>query len=263
MEEAATKVPPGTLDVAVAQTEGSMGYLLQLALRNRLREVGSRAEVATLLTLAVVDGDDPGFANPTKPVGPFFSRYRASVLQRQAGWTMTEDAGRGWRKVVASPRPREIVEMELVRHLLAKRAVVIAGGGGGIPVDRDAAGQLRGVEAVIDKDRTAALLALELKADLFVNLTGVPQVMRNFGKKNQKPLDVLTVAQARRMLAEGQFPAGSMGPKIEAAVDFVAVAGQPAYITNIDNLREALCGRAGTRIVPGRQRRAASREQKK
>ena len=177
MEEAVTKVPPGTLDIAVAQTEGGMGYLLQLALRNTLRRLGSPTEVATLLTLVVVDGDDVGFEEPSKPIGPFFSRYSASILRHQLGWKMAEDAGRGWRKVVASPRPLEVVETELVRHLLAQRAVVIAGGGGGIPVVRDDDGNLIGVEAVIDKDRTAALLACDLKADLFLNLTGVPQVM--------------------------------------------------------------------------------------
>jgi len=256
MEEAATKVPPGTLDVAVAQTEGSMGYLLEMALRNRLREIGQSREVATLLTLVAVDGDDPGFEAPSKPVGPFFSRYRASVLRRQLGWNMVEDSGRGWRKVVASPRPLEVVEVELVRQLLAQGSVVIAAGGGGIPVVRSESGELSGVEAVIDKDRTAALLARELKADLFVNLTGVPAVIRNFGKKNAMPLPRLTLTQAGRLLEQGQFPPGSMGPKIEAAMDFVRSTGNLAYITDIDHLREALRGEAGTVIVPDRARRS-------
>ncbi|MDX1644549.1 MAG: carbamate kinase [Thermoanaerobaculia bacterium] len=252
MEEAATKVPPGTLDVAVAQTEGSMGYLLELTLRNRLREIGSPAEVATLLSLVVVDRDDPGFEEPTKPVGPFFSRYRANVLERQLGWTMVEDAGRGWRKVVASPRPLEVVAVEVVRGALAREAVVVAGGGGGIPGVRDDDGSLRGVEAVIDKDRTAALLARRLKADAFVNLTGVPQVMKNFGKKNEQPIARLTLKQADRLAAQGHFPRGSMGPKIEAAMDFVRATGNQAVITDIDNLRDALAGEAGTRVVPDR-----------
>ena len=255
MEEAATKVPPGTLDVAVAQTEGGMGYLLQLALRNTMRRLGSPTEVATLLTLVVVDGDDVGFEEPSKPIGPFFSRYRASILRHQLGWKMVEDAGRGWRKVVASPRPLEVVETELVRHLLARRAIVVAGGGGGVPVVRDDDGTLTGVEAVIDKDRTAALLACDLKADLFVNLTGVPQVMKNFGKKTEAPLPRLTVTQASRLLEKGQFPDGSMGPKIEAAMDFVVETGNRAYITDVDHLRAALRGEAGTRIVPDRARR--------
>lgn len=249
MEEAATKVPPGTLDVAVAQTEGSMGYLLELALRNRLGESGSKTQVATLLSLVVVDDEDPGFEDPSKPVGPFFSRYRASVLKRQLGWKMVEDAGRGWRKVVASPRPLEVVGVDVVRAVLARRAVVIAGGGGGIPVVRRDDGRLEGVEAVIDKDRTAAILACELEADAFVNLTGVPQVMKNFGKKNEAPLGRLTVKQAERLAAQGHFPRGSMGPKIEAAIDFVRATGNEAVITDIDHLREALAGEAGTRLV--------------
>jgi carbamate kinase len=257
MEEAATKVPPGTLDVAVAQTEGSMGYLLEVALRNRLLEIGAEREVATLLTLVSVDGDDPGFENPSKPVGPFFSRYRSSVLRRQLGWTMVEDAGRGWRKVVASPRPLEIIEIGLVHQLLAQGAIVIAGGGGGIPIVRDEAGKLKGVEAVIDKDRTAALLGRDLKADLFVNLTGAPAVYRNFGKKSARRLPRLTLTQASRLLEQGQFPAGSMGPKIESAMEFVRATGNPAYITDIEHLRETLRGKAGTAVVPDRAQRGA------
>jgi carbamate kinase len=263
MEEAATKVPPGTLDVAVAQTEGSMGYLLQLALRNRLREIGSEREVSTLLTLVVVDGEDAGFESPTKPVGPFFSSYRASVLKRQLGWEMVEDAGRGWRKVVASPRPVEIIELGIVRELLAQGTVVIAGGGGGIPVVREESGAMRGVEAVIDKDRTAAMMACDLLADRFVNLTGVPQVMKNFGKKTQAGLSRLTVTQATRLFEAGQFPAGSMGPKIEAALDFVRETGNRAYITDIENLRRTLENKAGTRIVPDRAKRAAQPTRRK
>jgi carbamate kinase len=257
MEEAATKVPPGSLDVAVAQTEGSMGYLLELALRNRVIERGLDREVSSLLTLVVVDVNDAGFGQPTKPIGPFFSRYRAGELKKQSGWTMIEDAGRGWRKVVASPRPLKILEIETIRTLLVSGSVVIAGGGGGIPVVADAQGRLRGVEAVIDKDRTASLLARALKADLFVNLTGVPMVMKSFGRKNAAPLPRLTLAQARRLHAQGQFPPGSMGPKIESAMDFVEATGCPAYITDIDHLRQALVGEAGTVVVPdrvGRQR---------
>lgn len=255
MEEAATKVPPGSLDVAVAQTGGSMGYLLELALRNRMIERGLRREVSSLLTLVVVDVDDGGFDQPSKPIGPFFSRYRAGMLRKQLGWKMVEDAGRGWRKVVASPKPLEILEIETIRALLASGSVVIAGGGGGIPVVADGRGRLKGVEAVIDKDRTASLLACALKADSFVNLTGVPVVMKNFGKKNASPLPRLTLARARRLHAQGQFPPGSMGPKIESAMDFVEATGRPAYITDIDHLRQALTGEAGTLVVPDRSRR--------
>jgi carbamate kinase len=261
MEEAATKVPPGTLDVAVAQTEGSMGYMLELALRKQVNRSSLDREVTCLLTMGVGDDGDAGFEEPTKPIGPFFSRYRAGLLKKQLGWSMVEDAGRGWRKVVASPKPLEILEIETIKALLASGSMVIAGGGGGIPVIAGTDGELKGVEAVIDKDRVASLLALTLKADLYVNLTGVPVVMKNFGKKNAAPLPRLTLTQARRMLEQGQFPRGSMGPKVESVLDFVEATGNEAYITDIDHLREALAGRAGTRIVPSRARRKPAKAQ--
>ena len=266
MEEAATKIPPGTLDLAVAQTEGSMGYLLELALRNRLGPApGSRSgggpgalggEVVTLLTLVLVDAADGAFERPAKPVGPFFSRYRAQALRREHGWEMVEDAGRGWRKVVPSPRPVAALGLPAMRELLARGAVVIAGGGGGIPVVRRADGSLAGVEAVIDKDRTAALLARELRADLLVILTDVPHVAKNFGKKNEEPLRRLSPPQARRLLARGQFPPGSMGPKVEAAMEFVEATGKRALITDVEHLRQALDGEAGTTISEGAARRS-------
>ena len=253
MEEAATKVPPGSLDVAVAETEGSMGFLLELALRNRLRAAALPVEVSTLLSLVVVDADDPGFREPTKPVGPFFPRFRARALEREHGWRMTEDAGRGWRKVVPSPRPLEVLGLEGVRELLRRGRLVIAGGGGGIPVVRAADGALAGVEAVIDKDRTAALLARELRADLLVILTGVPCVMKHFGRKNEQRLPELDPRAARRLLARGEFPPGSMGPKIEAAVEYVEATGRRALITDIEHLEAALRGEAGTVVLPDRR----------
>jgi carbamate kinase len=259
MEEAATKVPPGTLDFAVAQTEGSMGYLLELALRNRLEAERMHLEVAALLTLVVVDADDPGFRAPSKPVGPFFSRYRAEALERELGWRMLEDSGRGWRKVVASPLPQEILGVGPVRDLLGRGNLVIAGGGGGVPVVRRPDGSVAGVEAVIDKDRTSALLSRELKADLFIILTGVPRVMKNFGKKNQEELPVLGLSEAKRLLARGQFPPGSMGPKIEAAIDFVAATGRRVLITDIEHLSAALEGESGTLIVTDQIAREAAR----
>lgn len=249
MEEGATKVPPGTLDVAVAETEGSVGFLLETALRNRFAAEGLAREVATLLSLVVVDREDPGFRAPTKPVGPFFPRFRAAALRRDHGWTMVEDAGRGWRKVVASPRPLEVLGTRALRRLLAVGHVVIAGGGGGIPVVREGTA-LVGVEAVIDKDRTASLLARDLQADVLVILTGVPQVVKNFGKKSATPLPELSVREARRLLARDHFPPGSMGPKIEAAVDFVEATGRRAVITDIQNLSAALSGAAGTHLRP-------------
>jgi len=257
MEEAATKVPPGTLDVAVAQTEGSMGFLLETALRNRFAAGGEEGganfgrEVATVLSLVVVDGDDPGFADPSKPIGPFFSRWRAEHLQRDQGWQMVEDSGRGWRKVVASPRPLEVLGVDGIRCLLEAGAVVIAGGGGGIPVVRGDGGALVGVEAVIDKDFTSALLARELGAELFIILTSVSQVSRDYGGDDETPLPVITLAEARRLLDDGQFPPGSMGPKVRAAMDFVAATGERVLITDIDTLPAALAGDGGTVIVRG------------
>ncbi len=250
MEEGATKVPPGTLDAAVAQTQGSIGFLLSLALRNRLHETGLQRQVNTVLSLTVVDAEDPGFANPTKPVGPFFSRYRARMLQDEHDWAMIEDSGRGWRKVVASPRPVEVLGIETIRTLLSHRGVVIAGGGGGVPVVRRADGRLAGVEAVIDKDWTAAILARELKADTLAIVTGVPNIYRNFGKKNQRAVEELKVTAARKMLDRGDFPPGSMGPKVAAALGFVEATSRPVIISNSTQLPAALGGNGGTRIVP-------------
>src|SRR5438477_1990705 len=248
-EEASTKIPPQTLDVCVAQTEGSMGFLLQQAIRNRLETIGHPAEVATVLTEVEVDINDPAFRKPTKPIGPFFTRYRAEALERDLGWTMREDAGRGWRHVVASPRPLRILNVKTIVHMLEGADVVIAAGGGGIPVVRGRDGQWRGIEAVIDKDYASALLACELKADLFIVLTGVAKVAIDFGKPTQRDVDQMSVAEAEKHLAAGQFPAGSMGPKIEAAVQFVRASGKQVLITDVEHLREAIEGRDGTLIV--------------
>ncbi len=250
MEEAATKVPPGTLDVAVAQTQSGIGFLLELALRNRFREKGEPREVSTILSIVRVDRDDPGFDDPTKPIGPFFSRWRAEALQRDHDWAMVEDSGRGWRKVVASPKPLEILGVEGLDKLLEDGRVLVAGGGGGIPVIADEDGRLHGVEAVIDKDFTSALLAKQLEADLFIILTGVPRVYRDFGTDDEKALPKITVPEARQLLDDGQFPAGSMGPKIRAAVEFAEATGKPVLITDIDHLAEAIRGDSGTVIVP-------------
>lgn len=249
-EEASTKIPPQSLDVCVAQTEGSMGFLLQQAIRNRLDSIGLGGDVATILTEVEVDPTDPAFKRPTKPIGPFFTRYRAEALERDLGWTMREDAGRGWRHVVPSPRPLRILNIETIVHMLESAAVVIAAGGGGIPVVRGRDGQWRGVEAVIDKDFSSSLLASELKAEMYVVLTGVAKVAIDFEKPTQRMLDRITVAEAGRYLAEGQFPAGSMGPKIEAAIQFVTCGGKQVLITDVEHLRDALAGREGTLILP-------------
>ncbi len=250
VEEAITKIPPQTLDVCVAQTEGSMGFMLQNQLRNRLNEEQLGKEVITVLTEVEVAREDPAFENPSKPVGPYFTAYRANLLMQEQGWQMVEDAGRGWRKVVPSPPPKRVLDVGTVKRLAQSGAVVVAAGGGGIPVYQDVGGYFRGVEAVIDKDYTAALLATELDADLFIILTQVPQVAENFGRPNQRWLAELTVAKAREMLEHNQFPPGSMGPKIRAAIQFVETTGKEVLITDAEHLKDALARRAGTYIVP-------------
>ena len=250
-EEASTKIPPQSLDVCVAQTEGSIGFMLQQAIRNRLESIGlGGGEVATVLTEVEVDVADPAFKRPTKPIGPFFTRYRAEALERDLGWTMREDAGRGWRHVVPSPRPLRILNIRTIERMLDTASVVVAAGGGGIPVVKGRDGQWRGIEAVIDKDYASALLGAELRADLFIVLTGVAKVAIDFNKPNQRLLDRLTVADAEKHLAAGQFPAGSMGPKIESAIQFVRASGRNVLITDVAVLREALEGQDGTLIVP-------------
>lgn len=250
-EEASTKVPPQSLDVCVAQTEGSMGFLLQQAIRNRLEAIGSAGEVSTVLTEVEVDANDPAFKRPTKPIGPFFTRYRAEALERDLGWTMKEDSGRGWRHVVPSPRPLKILNMGTIARMVESASVVIAAGGGGIPVVRGRDGQWRGIEAVIDKDFASALLAAELKADLFIVLTGVPKVAIDYGKPTQRNLDRMTADEAQKYFDQGQFPPGSMGPKIEASIQFVRASGRQVMITDVEHLREALDNKEGTLVVAG------------
>ena len=249
-EEASTKIPPQSLDVAVAQTEGSIGFMLQQAIRNRLEAIGQPSEVATVLTEVQVDPNDIAFKKPTKPIGPFFTRYRAEALERDLGWTMLEDSGRGWRHVVPSPRPLRILNIHTIERMTEAAAVVVAAGGGGIPVVKGRDGQWRGVEAVIDKDFASSLLAAELKADLYIMLTGVDRVAVDFGKPSQRWLEKMTVAEAEQYMAEGQFPAGSMGPKVQASLEFVKASGQQVLITDVEVLHEALEGKNGTLIVP-------------
>ena len=250
VEEAVNKVPPLPLDVCVAASQGSIGYLLERALVNAFRKAGLRREVVTIATQVVVDPDDPGFKRPTKPIGPFYTKFRAEFLIHKQGWNMVEDSGRGWRKVVPSPRPRAIVPLTPIGQAIEAGHLVIAGGGGGIPVYRDAHGALVGVEAVIDKDYTAALLAGGLGADLLVILTGVDQVSINFGRPDETTLQRLSVAEARAHLASGQFPEGSMGPKMRSAIEFADRAHHEVLITSAARLAQAVRGRAGTRLVP-------------
>ena len=249
VEEAVTKVPPLSLDVCVAMSEGSIGHMLEMALLNEFRRRRMRRGVVTLITEVLVDQEDPGFRRPTKPIGPFYPRFRAEELMHKQGWNMVEDSGRGWRKVVPSPRPIEIVQMRSIRRAIDSGDVVIAGGGGGVPVYRTPEGDLRGVEAVIDKDYTAGLIANELGADLFIILTNVDQVSVNYGRPDQKGIRRMTTDEARVHAADGQFPEGSMGPKIRAGVDFVEATGREVLITSAPRLADSVRGRAGTRIV--------------
>ena len=249
VEEAITKIPPQSLDVAVAQTQGSMGYMLANQLRNRFNEEQLEKEIAAVLTEVEVDREDPAFDNPTKPVGPYFTAYRANLLMQEHGWQMVEDAGRGWRKVVASPMPQRILGSQLLKRLVENGAVLVAGGGGGVPVYQDVGGYFRGVEAVIDKDYVAAMLATELQADLFIMLTQVPMVAENFGRPNQRWLRRMPLTKAREMMTSNQFPPGSMGPKVQASMNFVEATSKDVLITDEDSLKRALEGRAGTFLV--------------
>jgi len=247
-EEAASRIPPQSLDFCVAQTQGSLGFLLELAFANELPRAGFRKEVVTVVTQVEVDAADPAFLKPSKPIGPFFTAEQAAILQDQHGWTMVEDAGRGWRKVVASPKPLAIRGVDVAATLVNRGRIVIAAGGGGIPVVIPMEGDVRGVEAVIDKDYAASMLAATLSADLFVVLTGVERVAKDFGKAGETGLPRLSVAEARKLLAEGQFPPGSMGPKVDAAIRFVEAGGREVLITRAESLEKALAGQTGTII---------------
>lgn len=249
MEEASNKIPSFTLEVCDAMTEGSMGYMLEKALINELRKNSIDKEVVTILTQVIIDREDPAFQNPTKPIGPFYTQYRAQQLMKEKKWAMIEDAGRGWRKVVPSPRPIDIVTKRAISDLVRSGRIVIAVGGGGIPVIINSKGLIEGVEAVIDKDYASALLASEVGVDLFIILTGVERVYLNFGKENQKEIKVMRVEEAKKYLEEGQFPPGSMGPKIKAAIQYIEAGGKEVLITSASKLKAALAKRAGTRII--------------
>lgn len=248
MEEAVTKIPPFSLEVCDAMTEGGMGFMLEVAIINELRRNSLDKEVATLVTQVVVDKDDPAFENPTKPIGPFYSRYRAQMLAREKKWKMTEDAGRGYRKVVPSPKPIDVVPKRIIHDLVHSGKIVITSGGGGIPVIINSRGLFQGVEAVIDKDFAASLIAREVKADLFIILTNVDQVYLNYGTSDEKPIPVMTVEQAEEYYSQGQFPPGSMGPKIKAAIEYIQNGGKEVLITSANQLKASLINRSGTKI---------------
>jgi len=238
------------LESCVADTQGAIGYQIKQNLNNELRRRGVNLPIAALVTQVIVDPSDPAFERPSKPIGPFYSEAEANHHRQEDGWNVMEDAGRGWRRVVSSPKPLEVVEMRIIRQLVDNGAIVIAGGGGGIPVVRDADGSLSGRPAVIDKDATSCLLAKTLGAEIFLMSTSVDRVALNFGKPDQRWIDRITCAEAKRYLAEGHFAKGSMAPKIEAAIDFLDSGGRRVIVTEPDRLEDALHGRAGTTIVP-------------
>ena len=249
-EIARDTLPSMPLDVCGAESQGMIGYLFQRAMRSELEAVGQNLLITTLVTQTLVDGNDPAFRNPTKPVGPFYTAVEAAELERLKGWRMINDSGRGYRRVVPSPTPLDILERETIIRLYEQGTIVISSGGGGIPVIRGSDGKLRGVEAVLDKDRTASLLAKIIDVDTLLILTDVDKVSINYGKPDQRGFDRMTVKDCKRYLAEGQFPSGSMGPKIESAISFLSnSAGKKAIIAPLESAEEALEGSAGTQIT--------------
>ena len=248
-EIAKTTLHQVPLESCVADTQGAIGYQVEQTLLNELKRQGLSKPIVSVVTQVVVAENDPAFTHPTKPIGPFFTQEDALHHQQQDGWTVKEDAGRGWRRVVPSPRPLEIIEESVIDTLLAHDVIVIAVGGGGIPVIRGDDGNLKECAAVIDKDAASSLLARHLKADLFIISTGVDKVALDFGKPTQRFIDRMTVGEARRHLEEGQFPAGSMGPKIEAAIAFLEQGGKEVIITQPHLLEQAIHGKNGTHIV--------------
>ncbi|OLB72584.1 carbamate kinase [archaeon 13_2_20CM_2_52_21] len=249
-EIAKETLPPMPLDVCGAESQGMIGYMFQRALRSELESEGPDVQVATIVSQTLVDAEDPAFRNPTKPVGPFYTAKEAQHLRETKGWHIISDSGRGYRRVVPSPTPLDILEKETIIRLFETGTVVISVGGGGVPVIRDKDGSVRGVEAVLDKDRTAALLGKTLGVDTLLILTDVEKVFINYGKPDQQALDNMTVQDCRKYLAEGQFPSGSMGPKIESAVRFLSSStGKRVSIAPLERAEEALQGRAGTTIT--------------
>ena len=247
-EMARDTLPPMPLDICGAESQGMIGYMLQQSLNEALREAGLARPVVAVLTQTLVKGDDPAFGNPTKPIGPFYTAMQAKRLMVEKGWKMVQIRGRGYRRVVPSPRPVALVEGEVINRLFRGGAVVIAAGGGGIPVVAGPGGTLRGVEGVVDKDYTAALLARLADADDLLILTDVDYVFLNYGCPGQQALREMTVAEAKQHLEATHFPPGTMGPKIEAAIAFLEAGGRRVVITSLDSAGDALAGRVGTWI---------------
>jgi carbamate kinase len=250
-ELALHEVAPVPMDYAGADLQGAIGYMFIKAFRNEFRQRGLDRRPVAVVTQTLVDRNDPAFTDPSKPIGSHMDEATAKRLAQQQGWVVKEDAGRGWRRVVPSPDPKAIIEVDVIGFLARAGYVVIACGGGGIPVIEGADGRLTGAEAVIDKDLASSLLATEMGADLLMVSTGVEKVAINFNKPNQRWLDRMTVSEARRYYAEDQFDRGSMGPKIRALVAFLEAGGKQGIITNPSNIGRALAGECGTYVVPG------------
>jgi carbamate kinase len=238
------------LDYCGADSQGAIGYMFQQALYNEFRHRGIQKQAATVVTQVLVSTQDPAFKHPTKPIGSFMDEPTASQRAAGEGWSVVEDAGRGWRRVVASPLPVRIVQREIIEAMIAAGFVVIAVGGGGIPVVEDPGGNLVGVEAVIDKDFASALLASSIAADLLLISTAVPQIALNYGKPDQQWLDKFSLAEAKQYLRQGHFAKGSMGPKVQAIINYLEAGGRQALVTNPENIGRALAGETGTWVVP-------------
>jgi len=249
-EAAKDVIPPMPLYIAGADSQGGIGFMLQQTLLNRLMKERSKKDVATLITQVVVDTSDPAFKDPTKPIGPYYTPLEAETLSKERGWIMKEDSHRGYRRVVPSPRPVRIIGSTVIKRLTEDGVIVIAAGGGGVPVVDVGNGIVRGVDAVIDKDLTTALLGKDIGAVTFIDLTQVDNVYLDYGEPGQRAVSEMSVVEAQRYLEEGQFAPGSMRPKIEAAIGFLRSGGREVIITSPELAEEALEGRAGTRIVP-------------
>lgn len=249
-EIASKELPLIPLEYAVADTQGAVGYMIQQSLINEFKQRGLNKQVVTVVTLVKVDQDDPAFQKPTKPIGSFMTKEEAQAQVEKEGWTVVEDAGRGWRRVVPSPEPKEIMEKQAIKDLIDKGYIVICTGGGGIPVVETADGQLKGIAAVIDKDYASSLLAAAIGADILTISTGVEKVAINFGKPDQEELDRMTASEARKYLEEGQFPPGNMGPKVEAILKYLHKGGKEGLITSPEKIVAAMEGKSGTRLVP-------------
>ncbi|MDD5308086.1 MAG: carbamate kinase [Deltaproteobacteria bacterium] len=250
-ETADKSLPVMPLDVLVAETEGSLGYFLQQAMLNELRRRQIKRYVVTVITQVLVDPGDPAFTAPTKPVGPFLSKEEAERRRDQLGWKIVDDSGRGWRRVVPSPRPIKVVQRHMIRESAEAGNIVIACGGGGIPIIKKPDGSYEGVEAVIDKDLTSSILASQIGAEIFIILTEVPQIYTSFGRPEQKAIGAITSERLTEMFKGGEFPPGSMGPKVEAICGFLERGGKRAIVTNPGTLNDALLGRGGTHVIGG------------